>query len=390
MKPGRLIVGLAVVFITTGCATLPRPPSYPTEPTVMFRSTVDMPALPPEPTMAQVPEPLESFVGIRYVPTSTAAATVGDIEVVVEPSKLGIIRTTDFKNEPLLIQPAGLIAWIVVRNQSSHIVDLGQSLLQFEDDKGNEYAIEEGGWTGFTLAFIDLICESYAREASALSDRYRRSLDPLLVDARARVAAGRTPPATARRSSCCSWPRARAPSFSARTRSARASRSRARTSSGTSSITWCSTRAIAGRRIVAKRQARAEADRRLEQAARSFEAEMRTRIDAVRARLLSEIETRRAEWKKAVESLPLEATKVVQGNGRFNPIVIPPGKHRTVFVPGIRTTALSDRGPAGGPERLVLKLYDLPAQTDQAARVVGRSNLEFSLHSEPVHVFFKE
>jgi len=389
MKPGRLIVGLAVVFITTGCATLPRPPSYPTEPTVMFRSTVDMPALPPEPTMAQVPEPLESFVGIRYVPTSTAAATVGDIEVVVEPSKLGIIRTTDFKNEPLLIQPAGLIAWIVVRNQSSHIVDLGQSLLQFEDDKGNEYAIEEGGWTGFTLAFIDLVCESYAREASALSDRYRRSLDPLLVDARARVAAAQ---------------RQNDEDLSRYVRFIQEMHMPLWAVYVDQVKTWNRLPGLMGlgdpkqvdatlnpeRRIVAKRQARAEADRRLEQAARSFEAEMRTRIDAVRAQLLGEIETRRAEWKKAVESLPLEATKVVQGNGRFNPIVIPPGKHRTVFVPGIRTTALSDRGPAGGPERLVLKLYDLPAQTDQAARVVGRSNLEFSLHSEPVHVFFKE
>ena len=191
MKLTGRIVGLAAIFITAGCVTAPRPPSYPTEPNIVFRSTVDMPALPPEPTMAEVLVPRESYVGIRYVPASTAAATVGDIEVVVEPSQLGTIRTTDFKGEPLLIQPAGLIAWIVVRNQSSHIVDLGQSLLQFEDDKGNEFAIAEGGWTGSTLAFIDKICESYASEASVLVDRYRRSLEPLLTDVRSRVAAAR-------------------------------------------------------------------------------------------------------------------------------------------------------------------------------------------------------
>jgi len=110
-------------------------------------------------------------------------------------------------------------------------------------------------------------------------------------------------------------------------------------------------------------------------------------IDTLRARLQSDIEARRAEWKNAVQLLPLEATKVVQGNGRLNPIVIPPGKHRTVFVPGVRGAALSDREAAGWPERLVLKLYDLPAQTDQAAHVIRRSNLEFSLLREPVHVF---
>jgi len=50
-----------------------------------------------------------------------------------------------------------------------------------------------------------------------------------------------------------------------------------------------------------------------------------------------------------------------------------------VFVPGGRGAALSDRETAGWPERLVLKLYDLPAQTDQAAHVIRRSNLEFIL-----------
>jgi hypothetical protein len=142
--------------------------------------------------------------------------------------------------------------------------------------------------------------------------------------------------------------------------------------------------------MIAKRAERAEADRRLAQAVPALEAEIKTRVDALHARLRGEIETRRAEWKKAVEALPLQATKVVQGNGRFNPIVIPPGKHRTVFVPGIRGAALSDRGTAGWPERLVLKLYDLPARTDQAARVIQRSNLEFKLQREPVQVFVKD
>jgi hypothetical protein len=141
--------------------------------------------------MDQATVPAEAIVGVRYVPTSTTAATVGDIQVLVEPAKLGAIRTSDFKGEPFLIQPAGLVAWIVVRNQSDHIVDLGQSLLQFEDVKGNEYAIEEGGWTGSTVAFIDSICEKYAREASVLVDRYRRSVELVLADVRARVAAAR-------------------------------------------------------------------------------------------------------------------------------------------------------------------------------------------------------
>src|SRR5439155_4496284 len=98
------------------------------------------------------------------------------------------------------------------------------------------------------------------------------------------------------------------------------------------------------------------------------------RIDALKTRLVSEVEERRAEWKMAVQALPLEATKVVRGNGQFDPVVIPPGKHRTLFVPGIRNIEGRDRGTPESPAILILKLYDLPARTDQAARVTERSN----------------
>jgi len=402
MKSTRWIVGVTVVFILTGCATVPIPPSFPNEPAVTFRSRVEMPVLPPEPSIDQVTVPPESFVGVRYVPTNTTAATAGDIQVVVEPSKLGAIRTTEFKGEPLLIQPAGLIAWIVVRNQSSHIVDLRQSILQFEDDKGHEYAIEEGGWTWYTLAFIDSICEAYAREASALTDRYRVSLERLLLDVRARTAAaqrqndddlarylrfiqeGYMPPFAAyvaevnaynRRNFIGVIPRPQGP---------------VRMYVQKPHVIEVDPTLNPERLIVAKREERAQANRRLEQAAPSFQADIGTRIDALRARLLSDIETRRAEWKKAVQSLPLEATKVVRGNGQFDPIVIPPGKHRTLFVPGIRSVERGDRGTAAWPASLILKLYDLPARTDQAARVIERSTLEFRLQRESVQVFVKD
>ena len=110
----------------------------------------------------------------------------------------------------------------------------------------------------------------------------------------------------------------------------------------------------------------------------------------MRARLLGAVEQRRGEWKKAVQSLPVEATKVVRGNGRFDPIVIPPGKHRTLFVPGIRNIEGRERGRLEWPGSLILKLYDLPARTDHAARVTVRSNLEFHLHRELVEVFAKD
>jgi len=45
------------------------------------------------------------------------------------------------------------------------------------------------------------------------------------------------------------------------------------------------------RLIVAKREAPAQANRKLEQGAQSFQAETRKRIDVLSARLLSEIET---------------------------------------------------------------------------------------------------
>jgi len=401
MKPSLPLVGVGVAFVLAGCMTVPTAPSIPYEPTT-FRSSVPMPALPPEPSIEQATVPRESLVGVRYVPTKARAATAGDIEVVVEPATLGAIRTAGFKGEHLLIQPTGLIAWIVVRNKSDHIVDLGHSILQFEDDKGREYAIEEGGWAGSTIAFIDLLCNQYAREASVLTDQYRSSLEGLLRDVRARTAAAQRANDDALNLHSQSIQGGYGPLFEryiteVDTYNRRNYIGSTPTRQGVQKL-YLQKPYVIGidatdrpeRLIDVKRQARAQANRQLEEAVQSFQAETRARTDALKARLLSEIEERRAEWKRAVQALPIEATKVVRGNGQFDPVVIPPAKHRTVFVPGIRNIEGRDRGTPELPPILILKLYDLPARTDQAARVTQRSSLEFRLQRQPVHVFIKD
>ena len=353
---------------------------------------------PPRAAVDQAAVSRESSVGVRYVPTKATPTAAGDIEVAVEPAALGVIQSVGFKGERLRIQPTGLIALVVVQNKSDHIVDLAHSILQFEDDKGHEYAIEEGGWTGMTLAFIDSICDQYARGVSALTDQYRASLEALLPEVRARAAAAQRQNDDALRAYAQLVQDRYGALFANyvtevntyNLRNLIASYGDTKLYQRQPSEIEIDERLKPERLTDVRRPELAQANRQLGQTGQNFEADIRTRVDALRARLLGAVEQRRGEWKKAVQSLPVEATKVVRGNGRFDPIVIPPGKHRTLFVPGIRNIEGRERGRLEWPGSLILKLYDLPARTDQAARVTVRSNLEFHLHRELVEVFAKD
>jgi hypothetical protein len=132
--------------------------------------------------------------------------------------------------------------------------------------------------------------------------------------------------------------------------------------------------------IARKQYQCSQANFSLDQASGDLENKLTQNIQAARTQMLDSIAKKRTEWKSVVDSVQTNATKVVRSDGVFDPIVIPPGKHRTILMPGIS-------GVKQWPNALKLMLYDLPSETDGAGNVTKRINMTFELQKEDIDVF---
>lgn len=395
MKHATSVLLIFSVVGLFGCASLPVPqaPTLPDNPIISnlrFSYSVDVPDVPPAPTLRDIVIERKSHVGFRYITKGQREKVSGDLVCSIIPLNINPLKTTGLDGRPLVINPVGFTMYLVVKNQSSHIVKLEKSILQFEDFSGNEFRIGAGGgWAESTSEFLDSISKLYEDKVESLLSEYGTRNKQLITELIRKGNAAKednnqklkkyTDFITAEYKSRFDIYEKEVQQYNKNNhlftdkKGTRVYRSEPfEIEAGHLSP---------GSLIEKKRYDCSQANYQIDQIHKDFESEISKKAEATRNELRNAVESNSKKWRRILNGVETEATKVVKSDGVFDPIVIPPGKHRTILIPGIS-------GMSRWPNTLKLMLYDVPAETDAAGNVTRRLNLSFDLQREEVDVFF--
>lgn len=308
-----------------------------------FTSEVNLPDLPSAPSVKDLSIQKKSYVGFRYMPTSQTEKIGGDIICSITPLDISPLRSTRIDGRPFVLNPVGFTMYLIVRNKSDHIVRLEKSILQFEDSQGNEFPIAlSNGWIESTSMFIDSIGQQYENRVNDILNEYKAQNMDLAHKLMPQINAIKDDNNRKVKQYTDFITSKYEPRFAQYEKEVEQyNRMNLNVKKVTGSylqnpieieIDKHSTPASL---IQNKQYECSQASFALDQASNKVESKIDQNAQAARWQMLAAIAKKRQEWKEILNSVQTNATKVVRGDGVFDPIVIPPGKHRTLLIPGI-------------------------------------------------------
>jgi hypothetical protein len=264
--------------------------------------------------------------------------------------------------------------YLIVKNKSDHIIKLEKSILQFENSSGSEYPIGlSGGWIESTSMFIDGICRQHETRVDDILIEYNSQNMSLITKITQEINALKD--ANNRKlNEYVNFIRSiYEPEFKEYQYDVERYNKLNLAVKETTGLYLQEPIRIdidhssAPASLIQNKQYEcSQANLALDQSSREIKSKIDRNIQEAKIQMIAAISKKCTEWRSLVKSVQTNATKVVRSDGVFDPIVIPPGKHRTILIPGI----------------------NIPSEMDKAGNVTKRVNLSFELKKEDIDVFF--